>query len=63
VAQRRDRVGCKDCRRLAGLNIFPRGSMSENWYDRTLLPWLLDFACGIPMLLMQIKVGEEASDA
>jgi hypothetical protein len=37
--------------------------MSENWYDRTLLPWLLDFACGIPMLLMQIKVGEEASDA
>ena len=24
--------------------------MSENWYDRHILPTVLDFACGMPMI-------------
>jgi ubiquinone/menaquinone biosynthesis C-methylase UbiE len=35
--------------------------VSENWYDRTLLPWLLDFACGMPMIRQQrLKVVPQA---
>ena len=27
--------------------------MSENWYDRHVLPWLIDWACGMPLFARQ----------
>ena len=27
--------------------------MSENWYDRHVLPWLIDWACGMPLFQRQ----------
>ena len=27
--------------------------MSETWYDRHVLPWLIDWACGMPLFQRQ----------
>lgn len=31
--------------------------MSENWYDRHVLPWMIDWACGLPLFQRQLLIS------
>jgi ubiquinone/menaquinone biosynthesis C-methylase UbiE len=47
---------------LAELNAIPGGRMRESWYERTVLPYLLDFSCGMkPIRKQRMKVIPQAS--